>query len=163
LEYRFRSAQDGDSRSIADIFSYFAQNTFSAYPCSPVDESVLPRLRAMAGDLPIYIAETSNDTVIGFACLRPLYPADTMRRCAEVTIFILPEHTRHGLGGKFLAKLEDAAKALGVDTIIGGASSHNQPSLDFQRKHGFTECGIFQRVGRKFDKDFDIVWMQKFI
>jgi phosphinothricin acetyltransferase len=59
--------------------------------------------------------------------------------------------------------MEADAKALGVDTLIGGASSHNQPSLDFQRKNGFSECGKYQRVGRKFDRDFDIIWMQKFI
>jgi L-amino acid N-acyltransferase YncA len=117
----------------------------------------------MAGKLPAYVAEIADGTVIGFARLRPINFADTLSRSAELTIFILPEHTRHGLGGQMLAKMEEDAKALGVDTIIGGASSRNQPSLDFQRKYGFSECGRFQRVGRKFDSDFDIVWMQKFI
>jgi L-amino acid N-acyltransferase YncA len=89
--------------------------------------------------------------VVGFAGLRPLHFADTMSRSAEVTIFILPEHTRHGLGGQIVAKMEEEAKALGVDTLIGGASSYNQPSIDCQRKHGFVECGQYRRVGRKFD------------
>ena len=163
MEYRIRLAQDDDSESIAEIFNHFILNTFSAYPSLPVDDSIFHRMKAMAGDLPIYVVETSDGAVIGFAGLRPLHFADTISRSAEATIFILPKHTRHGLGGKILGKMEEDAKALGVDTILGGASSHNQPSLDFQNKHGFAECGRFQRVGRKFDKDFDIVWMQKFI
>jgi|WetSurMetagenome_2_1015567.scaffolds.fasta_scaffold128013_2 L-amino acid N-acyltransferase YncA len=163
MEYRIRLAQNEDSKSIAEIFNHFVLNTFSAYPSLPVDESIFSRMKAMAGKLPIYVAENSNGAVVGFAGLRPLHFADTLSRSAEATIFILPEHICHGLGGQLLETMEEDAKALGVDTIIGGASSHNQPSLDFQRKHGFSECGRFQRVGRKFDKDFDIIWMQKFI
>lgn len=163
MEYRIRLAQEEDSKNIADIFNHFILNSLYAYPSSPVDESVLERMKAMAGRLPIYIAENAYGLVVGFAGLRPLHFADTMSRSAEVTIFILPEHTRHGLGGLMLAQMEADAKVLGVDTLIGGASSHNQPSLDFQRKNGFSECGKYQRVGRKFDKDFDIIWMQKFI
>jgi L-amino acid N-acyltransferase YncA len=163
MECRIRLAQDDDSDAIAEIFNYFILNTFSAYPSFPVDENILHRMKAMAGSLPIYVAENLDGTVVGFAGLRPLHFADTLRRSAEATIFILPEHTHQGLGGEMLAKMETDAKALGVDTIIGGASSHNQPSLDFQRKHGFSECGRYQRVGRKFDEDFDIIWMQKFI
>jgi L-amino acid N-acyltransferase YncA len=163
MEYRIRLAGDNDSRKIAEIFNHFILNTFAAYPSSLVDESILHRLKTMAGRLQIYVVEDSGGTVVGFGGLRPLHFADTMNRSAEATIFILPEHTRRGLGGQILAKMEGDAKALGVDTIVGGASSHNQPSLDFQRKHGFVECGRFRRVGRKFNRDFDIIWMQKFI
>lgn len=163
MEYRFRPAEERDAEIIANIFNYFVQNTFSAYPSSPVDRSFFVRLKSMVGKLPIYVAEDSDGVVVGFASLRPLHFADTMSRSAELTIFIQPEHTHQGLGGKLLQKMEENAKALGVDTIIGGASSHNQQSLDFQRKYGFEECGTFRRVGRKFDKDFSIVWMQKFI
>ena len=163
MEYRIRISHDNDAGRLAEIFNHFVLNTFAAYPSIPVDETILARLRGMAGRLPFYVAETSDEVVVGFACLRPLHLADTLNRSVEVTIFILPEHTRGGLGGKILAGLEEDARDLGVDTIIGGASSLNKPSLDFQRKHGFVECGRFNRVGKKFNQDFDIVWMQKFI
>jgi L-amino acid N-acyltransferase YncA len=163
MEYNIRPAVDEDADRIAEIFNYFILNTFAAYPSTSADESILSRMKGMAGNLPIYVVETSSGTVMGFAGLRPLHFADTMSRSAEVTIFILPEHVRRGLGGQILGKMEEDAKALGVDTLIGGASSLNQPSIDFQRKHGFVECGRFQRVGRKFDQDFDIIWMQKLI
>ncbi len=163
MEYSIRLSRDDDAGRVAEIFNHFVLNTFAAYPSIPVEESILGRFRGLAGRLPFYVIETSKGVVVGFACLRPLHFVDTLSRSAETTIFILPEHTRCGIGGQVLAKIEEEAKALGVDTIIGGASSHNQPSLDFQRKHGFTECGRFRRVGRKFNQDFDIIWMQKFI
>ena len=59
--------------------------------------------------------------------------------------------------------LESEARQRGIDTILANISSHNEQSLAFHAGHGFTECGRFRRAGRKFEKDFDIVWMQKFL
>jgi hypothetical protein len=69
LEYRLRLAQDEDSEFVAKIFNHFVENTFSAYPSSPVDGSFLHRLKAMAAKLPLYVAENPDGAVIGFAGL----------------------------------------------------------------------------------------------
>jgi phosphinothricin acetyltransferase len=47
-----------------------------------------------------------------------------------------------------------------VDTILAHTSSRNTASIRFHRKHGFRECGRLRRVGRKFGKDFDVIWVQ---
>jgi len=51
----------------------------------------------------------------------------------------------------------------GVDCLLANISSHNEQSLDFHRKMGFQQCGRFRRVGKKFGKDFDVIWMQKLL
>jgi L-amino acid N-acyltransferase YncA len=163
MDYPMRLAADSDAQAVADIFNHFVENSFAAYPSLPVDRSFLGRLQTLAGRLPTYVIETPTGKVVGFAGLRPLHMADSMARSAEATIFILPAHTHCGVGSAVMKRLEEDARALEVDTIIGGASSHNEASLQFQRRHGFVECGRFRRVGRKFDRDFDIVWMQKFL
>lgn len=163
MSFALRNAQDSDAAAITAIFNYFVSNSFAAYPDTPLDESLYARLRTAGASLPFHVIVAPSGEVVGFGQLRPIHPAGTMRRAAEVTIFILPPYIRQGLGRMMLARLESDARALGVDTLIGGASSQNLPSLDFQRKCGFGECGVFKRVGRKFGIDFDIVWMQKFI
>jgi L-amino acid N-acyltransferase YncA len=163
MDYPMRPAADGDAQAVADIFNQFVKNSFAAYPSVPVDASFLSRLKTLAGRLPIYVIESPKGEVVGFVGLRPLHMANSMARSAEATIFILPEHTHCGVASAAMKLLEQEARVLGVDTIIGGASSHNETSLQFQRRHGFVECGRFRRVGRKFDQDFDIVWMQKFL
>jgi len=55
------------------------------------------------------------------------------------------------------------ARAAGVETLLANISSLNEVSLNFHLKHGFKECGRFQRIGKKFDRDFDVIWMQKFL
>jgi len=55
------------------------------------------------------------------------------------------------------------AKRKGFDTLLASISSLNEISLNFHLKNGFTECGRFKRIGKKFGQDFDEVWMQRFI
>jgi phosphinothricin acetyltransferase len=47
-----------------------------------------------------------------------------------------------------------------VDTIPANISSRNEGSIRFRSNSAFRECGRFRRVGRKFRRAFDIVWMQ---
>ena len=160
--HKIRPAEDRDATGIVAVFNHFVLNSFAAYPSEPVDESFARRIKEMAGKYPVYVIET-DDKVIGFALIRPYHFADTLQRSAEATIFILPEYTHAGIGSKVLAQLEDDARQLGIDTLLGSASSLNEQSLRFQKKNGFAEVGRFQRVGRKFDRDYDIIWMQKFL
>jgi phosphinothricin acetyltransferase len=59
--------------------------------------------------------------------------------------------------------LIDDAKKMEVTTLLASISSQNEESLAFHKRKGFDECGRFRKVGRKFGKEFDLVWMQKFI
>jgi L-amino acid N-acyltransferase YncA len=164
MDYLIRLAEDKDAPAVTEVFNYFVKNSFAAYPSKPNDESFFTRMRSLAGKFPFYVVETPEHKVIGFALLRAGFnPADTMSRTAEATLFFLPEYTRASLGGRLLAMLEADAKARGVDNLLASVSSRNEQSLNFCRKHGFVDCGRFQRVGRKFDQDFDIIWLQKFI
>jgi len=163
MPYNIRRAEDTDASAVARVFNHFVKTSYAAFPSQEVDDSFLDRLRALAGRFPIHAIESPEGTVVGFAVIRPYHYADTLRRTAEAIIFILPEHTRQGLGGRILKQLEADARAHGVDTLLGCASSRNEQSIAFQKAHGFAECGRFQRVGRKFNEDFDFVWLQKFL
>jgi phosphinothricin acetyltransferase len=50
-----------------------------------------------------------------------------------------------------------------ISSILAGISSLNSASVAFHKKRGFQECGRFQKIGRKWGQDFDVVWMQKII
>jgi phosphinothricin acetyltransferase len=163
MEYIIRPALDSDAAAITAIYNHFATNSFAAYPSRPIDKTFFERFKAMAVGYPFYVIETPEKDVIGFGQLRPYHPADTMRQTAEITYFILPEHTGHGLGTRLLLMLEDEARHRGIKNILASVSSLNAQSLSFHLKHGFAECGRFRCVGIKFNEEFDVVWMQKFI
>ena len=160
MSYKIRKADEQDSGSISNVFNYFVENSFASYETSKVGPDFYSKMKACSPQYPFYVIEASN-LVIGFGFLRPYRSSETFRRTAEITYFILPEHTRKGLGKKLLQVLEKEANEMGITTLLANISSLNNQSLKFHGKNGFRRCGAFRKIGTKFGKDFDVVWMQK--
>jgi len=163
MNYKIRPMIPEDEREILAIFNYFVDNSFAAYSENPVGHDYFVKLQDISKGYPFYVAECPDGTLAGYALLHPYYPMDAFQRAVRVTYFILPEHTRQGVGVKFLDRLIKDAKAIGVDTLLASISSHNKQSLRFHTKLGFEKCGVFKAVGKKHGQDFDEIWMQMFI
>ncbi len=161
MPYTFEPLGPAHRDPVIQIFNYFVSYTFSAYPDKPVDKTFFDKLLEMSRGYPAYAVRHESGKIVGFGMLRPWHSAATFRRTAEICYFLLPEHTRTGVGTKLLAMLVDGAKRMGIDSILGSISSRNEESINFHAKNGFTICGRFTNVGKKFDRDFDVVWVQK--
>jgi L-amino acid N-acyltransferase YncA len=160
-DYSLRKVTDADREAVMDIFNYFVENGFAAYPDKKAGYETFDFLRGMARDGIFYVIEGPEGRVIGFGMLRHHQRAEAFNRSAEITYFVLPQHQGKNLGKLLLDSMSADAISLGVDTILANISSLNEQSLNFHRKHGFVQCGRFTRVGAKFGRDFDVVWMQK--
>jgi len=161
MGYSLEPMMDKDRKPVIDIFNHYVRNSFEAYPETPVGYEFFDRFMEMSKGYPALVAKSETGDVVGFAFLHPHRPISSFKRTAEITYFILPEHTRKGLGRTMLDHLVEQARPMGVDNLLAHVSSLNEDSLQFHRKCGFRECGKFREIGRKFGKSFDVVWMQK--
>jgi L-amino acid N-acyltransferase YncA/mannose-6-phosphate isomerase-like protein (cupin superfamily) len=157
----FETMSERHGREVIDIFNHYITQSFAAYPDQPMPYEFFGRYQQMTQGYPAFVAVADSGRVIGFGLLRPIHPAGTLRRTAEVSYFISPEYTRQGIGRALLDQLIEKAIPLGIDSLVASISSKNESSMAFHRKNGFRECGRFQQAGRKNDQDFDIVWMQR--
>jgi len=162
-DYKIRRVKDDDRGAVAGVFNYFVENSFAAYPDKKVGPEIFELLKNMSRGGAFYVAESPGGEVVGFALLRHHQIAEAFKRAGEITYFILPEHERRGLGARFMETISADARAAGVETLLANISSLNEISLNFHLKHGFKECGRFERIGQKFGRDFDVIWMQKFL
>jgi L-amino acid N-acyltransferase YncA len=161
MEYRIRDFKDHDSNRVIDIFNHYTRNGFAAYTEEVVDYGAIELFREMTQGYPFVVIETEGGALAGFAFLRPFHRMEVFSRAAEITYFILPAHTRRGLGEKLLEIMTEEARRRSIDTILASISSLNEPSILFHEKNGFIRCGCFKAVGKKFNRDFDMIWMQK--
>jgi phosphinothricin acetyltransferase len=151
---------DEHRKAVIDIFNHYIVNSFAAYPADPVGYEFFDRFLEMTRGYPAVVARDDAETVVGLAFLHPYRSGRTFQRVAEVTYFVLPEHTGRGIGTTILERFKLAATEQGIDTLLANISSRNEGSLRFHRKNGFEECGRFRRIGVKFGEDFDVVWVQ---
>jgi phosphinothricin acetyltransferase len=139
------------------------ENSFAAFPEEPVPSLSFNLLLNMSAGYPFLVAKDGEGKVLGFALLRPHNPVPVFFRTAEIACFIAPEHIGAGIGSAMQDVLLQEARGKKISSILAGISSLNSASIAFHKKRGFQECGRFQKIGRKWGQDFDVVWMQKMI
>lgn len=161
MEYVLESMKEEHRRQVIDIFNFFIDKTFAAYPGAPLKYSVFDQFLAAARSLPALVVKDSGNEIIGFAFLQPYHPADSFRKTAVATYFILPEHTRKGIGARILETLIQEARRRGIEHLLAHISSLNPVSIEFHRKNGFRKCGTFEDIGSKAGRTFSVIWMQR--
>lgn len=157
-----RKANEGDAKTIVEIFNFYSENGFASFFEQKLDEGFYKMLSESSYNDLFFVAET-DVAIIGFALLKRFHKAKSYNRTAEITYFLHYDNTHKGYGKIFLDKLVEEAKKIGIDNILAKISSLNPESIAFHKKYGFVECGRFRKVAKKFDTDVDLVWMQKFI
>jgi len=149
-------------REVMDIFNYYVENSFAAYPEHKLPYEFYGKFLEMARGYPAYVIK-NNDTgkVIGFCFLRAYNSMPVFRETAEVSYFLDQDETGKGIGKEALELLEKEGVKMGIKYLLANISSLNDQSLQFHKKNGFVECGRFLHIGRKKEKNFDVVWMEK--
>lgn len=162
MKIRFEKMGEGDREAVIDLFNYYIENSFAAYPEKKVPYGLFDQFLALTEGYPAFTVrdEQQEDRIVGFAFLRPYHPLSEFQRAAEITYFIEPGYTGQGIGSRILERITAEAKRKGIDTILANVSSLNESSLRFHERHGFAECGRFRRVAKKKGQDLDVVWMQ---
>ena len=163
MEYSISPMLNEDRESIMDIFNYYIENSFAAYPESKLPYQAFDMLLQMSKGYPTGSIKDQKGKIIGFGMLRMHNPMSTFSQTAEVTYFIQPDHTGKGIGKMLLSYLEKEGREKGIKNIMVNISSLNPRSIEFHQKNGFIECGRFKKVGKKNGRDFDTVWMQKML
>jgi len=161
MEYIIEPITEDDGKAVIDIFNHYIKSSFAAYPEEEVPYEFFNFFLNMSRGYPFLAARDGQGRILGFALLRPYSPIPAFSKTAEITCFIAPEYIGMGLGSALQERLLSHAKGMGLTSILAGISSLNSASLAFHQKRGFTECGRFHAVGRKWGQDFDVVWMQK--
>ncbi|GAB6097010.1 GNAT family N-acetyltransferase [Desulfatiferula olefinivorans] len=163
MDVSIRPMCEDDRRPVMDIFNHYIENSFAAYPEHPLPYQAFDVFVQASRGYPSATLRNTDGHIIGFGLLRGHRPIPTFAQAAEITYFIHPEYTGKGLGKRLLEHFEHAAREQGITTILAHISSLNPGSIAFHETNGFRECGRFRNVGRKNDRVFDTVWMQKFL
>jgi len=78
---------DQDRESVMDIFNYYVENSFAAYPEEKLPYKAFDRFLEVSRGYPIGIIRDINGEINGFGMLRIHNPMPAFAETAEVTYF----------------------------------------------------------------------------
>ncbi len=110
---------------------------------------------------PTLVAVDTDDTVLGFAYAGPHKPRAAYKHTVEDSIYVHPDHMGMGIGKALLVSIIKQAQLLGYKqmmAVIGDSDNHG--SINLHKGLGFTHIGTALKIGFKFNKMIDVVYMQ---
>ncbi len=162
-----RSATAADALQLVEIYSYYVEETAVSFEVvSPSVEEFAGRIEAkLAAGFP-YLVMEEEGRILGYAYAGKFIPRTAYDHCCELSIYLERSATHRGLGGKLYQALMDELRAQGYThfyACIGVPHTEPDPyitraSESFHHKLGFITCGTFVACGKKFGREYDMIW-----
>ena len=162
-DVKIRPATRDDLPRLTEIYNYYVINTPITFDLEPV--TVEQRVRwfeehAGAKRHRLLVAE-DDGLVVGWAGTGPFRDRAAYDTSVEMTIYCAHGAKRHGIGAMMYRVLFDALKNEDINRLLAGITIPNEASIKLHRKFGFTDVGVFTECGRKFNRYWDVVWMER--
>ena len=167
-EYKIREVKLEDAERLAEIYSYYVQNTAVSFEYqAPSASEFEDRIRKTVERYP-YIVCTYNDRVVGYAYAEAYSTREAYNWTVTSSIYIDKAFRRKRIGSVLYVELEKKLKKLGIVNILAGvAYSENEDeylshdSMKFHLKEGYTQVAHMPSIGKKFGRWYDLLWLQK--
>ena len=164
-----RIAEPRDAAELLRIYSHYVRHTAVSFEYEvPTEEEFAGRIRKVLERYPYLVAERDG-RIIGYAYAGRFQTRAAYQWSAEASIYIEKDQRRSGVGRALYTLLERILKAQNVTNLYAAvAAPADEPdphltrdSLAFHQRMGFRAAGEFKRCGRKFDRWYNMVWLEK--
>ncbi len=169
-EIMIRAARPQDAAALLSIYAPYVRETAITFEYAVPDvEEFTRRICAVQEKYP-YLAALAEGRIVGYAYVSPFKERAAYDWAVETSIYVAMDARRMGVGAKLYAKLEECLKAQGilnVNACIGYPEKEDKyltrDSVRFHEKLGYKMVGRFHACGYKFDRWYDMVWMERWI
>lgn len=161
-----RQGRIEDLPRLTDIYNYYILHTPISFDVNP--HSVEERKSSWfskysgSGKYQLLVAERDN-VVVGYATSSRFRERAAYGSSVETSIYIDKDFHGQGLGTALYEALFERLKSTDIHRAYGGVTLPNAGSIALHRKLGFREIGIYNEVGFKFGKFYDVCWLEKAI
>jgi phosphinothricin acetyltransferase len=163
ISERIRSATAEDAPALAAIYDPEVAHGTASFETEPpgADEMGRRLARSRTRGWPWLVLERGGG-VLGYAYVVQFRDRAAYVEAGETSVYVAAEARGLGAGRRLMAALEEAAAEAGFRELVAViGDSGNQASIGLHRALGFRHVGTLQRVGRKFGRLLDVVYMQK--
>jgi L-amino acid N-acyltransferase YncA len=166
-----RPTCEKDAAALARIYAYYVEKTAITFEYTAPDTTEMERRRQEISQRYPYLVAESDGKVVGYAYAHAFYGREAYAWSVESSIYVDVNIRKHGIGRKLYEALEKALKSMGILNInacIAVPRDNQDPyvtngSMNFHQRLGYTLVGRFHNSGYKFDRWYDVVWMEKMI
>jgi phosphinothricin acetyltransferase len=162
-DIRVRNASLHDLQQVTDIYNYYVVHTPITFDLEPFTvEQRTPWFRQFSpfGRYRLFVAERGGQ-ILGYAGTTRFRPKAAYDTTVETTVYCAPKAVAKGIGRRLYTELFAALAQEDIRRIVAGYALPNPASAALHASFGFKTVGFFSENGRKFDRYWDVLWMER--
>ncbi len=168
--FEIRIATKNDAKELLDIYAYYVKETAITFEYEvPSEEEFAGRIRHVLEKYP-YLVAVSDGKIVGYAYVSPFKERAAYDWAVETTVYIHKDKKGLGIGKALYLRLEEILikqNILNMEACIAYAETEDEyltnASVRFHEKLGYRLVGEFKKCGYKFNRWYNMVWMEKHI
>ncbi len=160
---RVRPAESADFGTIATIYAHHVENGLGSFEEVPPSADEMRRRFAnvRARGLPWIVGELDG-AVVGYCYVSPFKARSAYRFTVEDSIYVDVRYHGQGIGKRLVSDVIETCTEMGYRQMVAiVGDSANEGSLRLHSSLGFRTCGQMLRVGVKFGRWVDSVYLQR--
>ena len=166
-----RTATPADAAQIREIYAPYVRETAITFEYEvPSVEELAQRISHTLAHYPYLVAESDEGRIVGYAYAGAYYDRAAYSRSVEVSIYVEAGLHGKGIGKRLYEELERELGERGFLNLTACIAWIDQPcrylthqSPIFHHHMGYEQCAHFHKIGYKFDRWFDVIWMEKML
>ena len=167
-EMTIREVREEDAERLAEIYAYYVENTAVSFEYkAPTAEEFRERVRKISAKYPYLVCE-KDGRIIGYVYAGRYSPRDAYNWTVTTSIYVDHECRRCGAGTLLYRALEEKLRERGIVNLLAGIGYCEEEdeylthdSVWFHEKEGYEHVARMKGVGKKFDRWYDLLWMEK--
>lgn len=162
MPWLVRPLEPRDHRAIVALYNHYIEHTPITFDLEPyTEESRAPWFAQFDGDRWRCLVAEQAGTVIGYACSGQFRTKAAYASSVETSVYLHPDACGRGAGSALYEALFEVLEGTGVHRAYAGITQPNDASMRLHQRLGFKPCGTFREVGYKFDRYWDVAWLEK--
>ncbi|MBP5191966.1 MAG: N-acetyltransferase [Eubacterium sp.] len=163
-----RDVRPEDAERLVEIYAYYILDTAVSFEYEvPSISEFTNRIEKISRKYPYLVCEIDGK-VVGYVYAGTYSGRAAYNWTVTTSIYLDKEYRRHGIGTMLYKELEERLKKQGIINLLAGVAYCEEEdeylthdSIKFHTEQGYKKVAHMETVGRKFDRWYDLIWMQK--
>lgn len=155
-----RQFEKSDIEVMKIIYNCYIRHSVATFDIEPYTlEEMEGKMRTIIDNFPAYVYEMGGE-ILGFCYASSFRNKPAYVHTAEVTVYLKEGESSKGIGGALYGALIPELKARKFRTLTSLITNPNEASVRLHEKFGFKQKCIMEKIGYKFDKWLDVIYME---
>jgi phosphinothricin acetyltransferase len=163
VRVRIRPPRPSDLPELTALYNHYVVSspvTFDIEPFEIEQRRAWFDHYAPVGRHQLFVAD-SDGRVVGYATSSAFRAKPAYDPSVETTVYVAAGLTGQGIGVRLYRALFESLEREDVHRAYAGITVPNPASLALHRSFGFRPVGLYDEVGRKFGRFWNVEWFEK--